>query len=98
MIGDVVDVVFDVVEDGFGEICLFCEKVKCVEVWKVFEKFFEVEEVVKGIINGKVKGGFIVDLVGICVFLSGFLVDVCLVCDIVYLENKEFEFKVIKLD
>lgn len=88
----------DVVEDGFGEILLFCEKVKCYEVWIMLEKVYEDVEIVIGVINGKVKGGFIVELNGICVFLLGFLVDVCLVCDILYLEGKEFEFKVIKLD
>lgn len=71
---------------------------KCYEVWIVFEKVYEEVVIVIGIINGKVKGGFIVELNGICVFLLGFLVDVCLICDIVYLENKELEFKVIKLD
>lgn len=64
----------------------------------MLEKVYEDVEIVIGVINGKVKGGFIVELNGICVFLSGFLVDVCLVCDILYLEGKEFEFKVIKLD
>lgn len=97
-VGDEVYVVLDVVEDGFGEIKLFCEKVKCVESWIVLEVVFVVDEVVKGVINGKVKGGFIVDVNGICVFLLGLLVDVCLVCDIIYLEGKEFEFKVIKFD
>ncbi|MGB1476997.1 MAG: S1 RNA-binding domain-containing protein, partial [Marinobacter salsuginis] len=64
-IGDVVDVALDAVEDGFGETRLSREKAKRAEAWKVLEKSFEAEEVVKGIINGKVKGGFTVDLAGI---------------------------------
>lgn len=88
----------DVVEDGFGEILLFREKVKRYEVWITLEKVYEDVEIVIGVINGKVKGGFIVELNGIRAFLLGFLVDVRSVRDILYLEGKEFEFKVIKLD
>lgn len=97
-IGDVVDVALDAVEDGFGETRLSREKAKRAEAWKVLEKSFEAEEVVKGIINGKVKGGFTVDLAGIRAFLPGSLVDVRPVRDTAHLENKELEFKVIKLD
>ena len=97
-IGDVVDVALDAVEDGFGETRLSREKAKRAEAWKVLEKSFEAEEVVKGVINGKVKGGFTVDLAGIRAFLPGSLVDVRPVRDTAHLENKELEFKVIKLD
>jgi small subunit ribosomal protein S1 len=72
--------------------------VKAVEVWITFEYVFEVDEIVIGIIFGKVKGGFIVELENICVFLFGLLVDVCFICDIFYLEGKFLEFKFIKLD
>ena len=74
------------------------EKAKCVEVWKRLERVFEEGEIVIGVINGKVKGGFIVDIEDICAFLPGSLVDVCLVRDTAYLEGKELEFKIIKLD
>jgi small subunit ribosomal protein S1 len=97
-IGDVVDVALDAVEDGFGATRLSREKAKRAEAWKVLEKSFEAEEVVKGVINGKVKGGFTVDLAGIRAFLPGSLVDVRPVRDTAHLENKELEFKVIKLD
>ena len=53
---------------------------------------------VMGIINGKVKGGFTVDLAGIRAFLPGSLVDVRPVRDVAHLESKDLEFKVIKLD
>ena len=92
-VGDVVDVALDAVEDGFGETRLSREKAKRAEAWKVLEKSFEAEEVVKGIINGKVKGGFTVDLAGIRAFLPGSLVDVRPVRDTAHLENKELEFK-----
>jgi len=97
-IGDVVDVALDAVEDGFGETRLSREKAKRAEAWKELEKAFEADEVVKGVINGKVKGGFTVDLSGIRAFLPGSLVDVRPVRDTTHLENKELEFKVIKLD
>ena len=97
-IGDVVDVALDAVEDGFGETRLSREKAKRAEAWKVLEKSFEAEEVVKGIINGKVKGGFTVDINSIRAFLPGSLVDVRPVRDTAHLEGKELEFKVIKLD
>ncbi|PAV26670.1 SSU ribosomal protein S1P [Tamilnaduibacter salinus] len=97
-VGDVVDVALDAVEDGFGATRLSREKAKRAEAWKVLEKRFEDEEVVKGMISGKVKGGFTVDLSGIRAFLPGSLVDVRPVRDTAHLENKELEFKVIKLD
>ena len=97
-IGDSVDVALDAVEDGFGETRLSREKAKRAEAWKELEKAFEAEEVVKGVINGKVKGGFTVELKTIRAFLPGSLVDVRPVRDTLHLEGKELEFKVIKLD
>ncbi|KZZ30263.1 30S ribosomal protein S1, partial [Oleiphilus sp. HI0081] len=97
-IGDSVDVALDAVEDGFGETRLSREKAKRAEAWKELEKAFEAEEIVKGVINGKVKGGFTVELKTIRAFLPGSLVDVRPVRDTLHLEGKELEFKVIKLD
>ncbi|PIE42883.1 MAG: 30S ribosomal protein S1 [Gammaproteobacteria bacterium] len=97
-IGDVVQVALDAVEDGFGETRLSREKAKRAEAWKELEKACEAEEIVHGIINGKVKGGFTVDVAGIRAFLPGSLVDVRPVRDTSHLEGKELEFKVIKLD
>jgi small subunit ribosomal protein S1 len=97
-IGDTVDVALDAVEDGFGETRLSREKAKRAEAWIELEKAFEAEEIVKGIINGKVKGGFTVELKTIRAFLPGSLVDVRPVRDTLHLEGKELEFKVIKLD
>ncbi len=97
-VGDTVDVALDAVEDGFGETRLSREKAKRAEAWKELEKAFEAEEIVKGVINGKVKGGFTVDLKSIRAFLPGSLVDVRPVRDTLHLEGKELEFKVIKLD
>jgi len=97
-VGDTVDVALDAVENGFGETQLSREKAKRAEAWKDLEKAFEAQEIVKGIINGKVKGGFTVDLKSVRAFLPGSLVDVRPVRDTLHLEGKELEFKVIKLD
>jgi len=98
VVGDAVEVSLDAVEDGFGATRLSREKAKRAQVWKRLEKAFEEGEIVKGIISGKVKGGFTVDIEDIRAFLPGSLVDVRPVRDTTYLEGKELEFKVIKLD
>ena len=97
-VGDEVEVALDAIEDGFGETRLSREKAKRARVWAVLEKAFEEEEIVSGMISGKVKGGFTVDIGEIRAFLPGSLVDVRPVRDAAYLEGKELEFKVIKLD
>ncbi|GHC25248.1 30S ribosomal protein S1 [Aidingimonas halophila] len=97
-VGDEVKVALEAVEDGFGETRLSREKAKRAEAWKGLEAAFEKEEIVKGVINGKVKGGFTVDVDSIRAFLPGSLVDVRPVRDTAHLENKELDFKVIKLD
>jgi small subunit ribosomal protein S1 len=95
-VGD--QVALDAVEDGFGATRLSREKAKRNQAWKVLEKAFEAEDTVVGRINGKVKGGFTVELGDIRAFLPGSLVDVRPVRDTAYLEGKDLEFKVIKLD
>ena len=97
-IGDMVEVALDSVEDGFGETRLSREKAKRARSWTELEKAFEAGEVVKGFISGKVKGGFTVDIDEVRAFLPGSLVDVRPVRDTAYLEGKELDFKVIKLD
>ncbi|MDG4555558.1 MAG: 30S ribosomal protein S1 [Candidatus Competibacter sp.] len=97
-VGDEVEVALDALEDGFGETRLSREKAKRARVWSALEKAFEGEEIIKGLISGKVKGGFTVDIGEIRAFLPGSLVDVRPVRDAAYLEGKEQEFKVIKLD
>jgi len=97
-IGDSVPVALDAVEDGYGETILSREKAKRHEAWLHLEKAFEGDETVVGSINGKVKGGFTVDLSGIRAFLPGSLVDVRPVRETQHLEGKDLEFKVIKLD
>ena len=96
--GDKIDVALDAIEDGFGETQLSREKAKRHEAWITLEKAYEETKTVIGIINGKVKGGFTVEVNGIRAFLPGSLVDVRPVRDTIHLENKELEFKVIKLD
>ena len=97
-IGDEVQVALEAVEDGFGETKLSREKAKRAESWTELEAAHEIDAVVKGIINGKVKGGFTVDINTIRAFLPGSLVDVRPVRETIHLEGKELEFKVIKLD
>jgi len=97
-VGDRVEVVVENVEDGFGETRLSREKACLAKSWDVLDKAFEGQEIIKGIITGKVKGGFTVAIDSIRAFLPGSLVDVRPVRDPSYLEGKELEFKVIKLD
>ncbi|TCP91208.1 SSU ribosomal protein S1P [Cricetibacter osteomyelitidis] len=97
-VGDVVQVALDAVEDGFGETKLSREKAVRHESWIELEKAYEEQATVVGLINGKVKGGFTVELNGVRAFLPGSLVDVRPVRDNMNLEGKELEFKVIKLD
>ena len=97
-VGDEIEVALDAVEDGFGETRLSREKAIRARTWIELEKAFEDGEVVQGIINGRVKGGFTVEIDSVRAFLPGSLVDVRPVRDPAYLEGKSLEFKVIKLD
>ena len=97
-VGDEIEVALDAVEDGFGETKLSREKAIRARTWIDLEKAFEAGEVVEGVINGRVKGGFTVEIDNVRAFLPGSLVDVRPVRDPSYLEGKSLEFKVIKLD
>jgi small subunit ribosomal protein S1 len=96
--GDTVEVALDSVEDGHGETLLSREKAKRQEAWRSLSRSHEKNETVTGLISGKVKGGFTVEIGTIRAFLPGSLVDVRPVRDPSYLEGKELEFKVIKMD
>jgi small subunit ribosomal protein S1 len=96
--GDNVDVVLEALEDGFGETRLSREKAKRLEAWIDLDKAYSSQATVVGVISGKVKGGFTVDIQSVRAFLPGSLVDVRPVRDSVVLEGKELEFKVIKMD
>jgi small subunit ribosomal protein S1 len=96
--GDEVEVALDAVEDGTGETRLSREKAKRARTWTRLEDAFNKSEIVTGIITGRVKGGFTVEIDNVRAFLPGSLVDVRPVRDTSYLENKPLEFKVIKLD
>jgi small subunit ribosomal protein S1 len=97
-IGDVVEVALDSFEDGYGESRLSREKAKRARAWTRLEEAQQADEIVTGRFTGKVKGGFTVDIGEIRAFLPGSLVDVRPVRDTAYLEEKELEFKIIKLD
>jgi small subunit ribosomal protein S1 len=97
-VGDEVEVALDAVEDGFGETRLSREKAIRARTWAQLEKAYEKDEIVQGVINGRVKGGFTVEIDNVRAFLPGSLVDVRPVRDPAYLEGKSLDFKVIKLD
>jgi small subunit ribosomal protein S1 len=97
-VGDDVEVALDAVEDGSGETRLSRERAKRARTWESLEQSFEKSETVVGIINGRVKGGFTVEIDFVRAFLPGSLVDVRPVRDPSYLEGKPLDFKVIKLD
>ncbi len=97
-VGETVEVALDSVEDGSGETRLSREKAKRARTWTRLETAFEKQEIVTGVITGRVKGGFTVEIDNVRAFLPGSLVDVRPVRDPSYLENKPLEFKVIKLD
>ena len=97
-VGDQVQVVVDTVDNGMGQTQLSREKAKRAETWNVLEKIYENNEIVTGLISGKVKGGFTVDIGSVRAFLPGSLVDTRPVRDTAHLEGKELEFKIIKLD
>ena len=96
--GDSVEVALDSVEDGTGEPRLSREKAKRARTWTRLEEAFNKSEIVTGVITGRVKGGFTVEIENVRAFLPGSLVDVRPVRDTSYLEGKPLEFKVIKLD
>jgi small subunit ribosomal protein S1 len=97
-VGDLVDVSLEKLEDGFGATQLSREKAKAAEAWITLEHAFESNETVVGVISGKVKGGFTVELENVRAFLPGSLVDVRPIRDTSHIEGKELEFKLIKLD
>jgi small subunit ribosomal protein S1 len=97
-VGDDVEVALDAVEDGFGETRLSRERAKRARTWEELEDAFQNSKVITGIINGRVKGGFTVEIDFVRAFLPGSLVDMRPVRDPSYLEGKELEFKIIKLD
>ena len=97
-VGDQVEVALESVEDGSGETRLSREKAKRARTWTRLEQAFEKQEIIKGLVNGRVKGGFTVEIDFVRAFLPGSLVDVRPVRDPSYLEGKVHEFKIIKLD
>jgi len=97
-VGDRVEVVVEDLADGMGETRLSREKAQRAKAWEDLEKAFEDQSIVTGMMTGKVKGGFTIDVTGVRAFLPSSLVDVRPVRDPSYLEGKELEFKVIKID
>ncbi|MDR1012537.1 MAG: 30S ribosomal protein S1 [Coxiellaceae bacterium] len=98
IIGDIVDVVLESFEDGTGKTIFSRDKAKRLEVWRILEQAFESGETVKGIVTERVRGGFTVEIDRIRAFLPGSLVDIKPIRDTSYIEGKELEFKIIKVD
>ncbi len=97
-VGDEVEVALDMFEDGLGATLLSRDKAKKNQAWSDLEKAFEAEETIIGRINGKVRGGFTVAVGALRAFLPGSLVDVRPIRDTTFLEDRDLEFKVIKID
>ena len=97
-IGDTVEVILDMVEDGYGETILSREKAKRTKVWSELEKIQSTQEIIQGKVCGKVKGGFTVELMNVKAFLPGSLVDIRPNKEVDYIEGKTLDFKIIKMD
>jgi small subunit ribosomal protein S1 len=97
-IGDEIEVALDLFEDGLGATLLSRDKAKKNKAWSELETAFEKELTIVGRINGKVRGGFTVAVGALRAFLPGSLVDVRPIRDTTFLENRDLEFKVIKID
>ncbi len=97
-LGDMVEVSLEAVEDGTGATRMSREKAMRVRAWEDLAKALENGDIVSGVITGKVKGGFTVDIWNLRAFLPGSLVDVRPIKDSAYIEGRELDFKVIKLD
>ncbi|HLB41573.1 MAG TPA: 30S ribosomal protein S1 [Gammaproteobacteria bacterium] len=97
-VGDEVKVALEVLEDGFGSTRLSRERAKRLESWSQLERAYETKETIRGLIIGRVKGGFTVEINKVRAFLPGSLVDIKPIRDPESFENKEFDFKVIKVD
>jgi small subunit ribosomal protein S1 len=98
VVGDVVDVVLEAFEDGTGKTILSRDKAKRIASWQALEKAFADGETIKGIVTERVRGGFTVEINKIRSFLPGSLVDIKPVRDTSYIEGKELDFKIIKVD
>ncbi len=97
-VGDTVEVILDMVEDGYGETILSREKAKRTKVWSELEKIQNTQEIIQGKVCGKVKGGFTVELMNVKAFLPGSLVDIRPNKEVDYIEGKTLDFKIIKMD
>ncbi|MEQ1559159.1 MAG: 30S ribosomal protein S1 [Methyloglobulus sp.] len=97
-IGDEIEVALDLFEDGLGATLLSRDKAKKNKAWYELEEAFEKQTTIVGQINGKVRGGFTVAVGALRAFLPGSLVDVRPIRDTTFLENRDLEFKVIKID
>jgi small subunit ribosomal protein S1 len=97
-VGDTVEVFLDRMEDKHGEAVLSREKARREEAWTLLEKSFKENQRVNGVIFGRVKGGFTVDLSGAVAFLPGSQVDIRPVRDVGPLMGTPQPFQILKMD
>jgi small subunit ribosomal protein S1 len=97
-IGDLVEVYVERFEDRNGEALLSRERARREEAWTQLERAFKDNNRVSGVIFGRVKGGFTVDLSGAVAFLPGSQVDIRPVRDVTPLMNQEQPFQILKMD
>ncbi len=97
-VGDVVEVYVDRYEDKDGNIVLSREKARREEAWQDLEKSLNAGERVNGVIFGRVKGGFTVDLNGAIAFLPGSQIDIRPIRDITPLMGVVQPFQILKMD
>ena len=96
-VGDEIDVYLDKIENHNGECILSRSKAKSKEIWAEIEKSFEAEELVEGVITGKVKGGLSVEI-GVTAFLPGSQIDTRVQRDVSHLMDVPQKFKILKMD
>ena len=97
-VGDRVEVYLERIENAMGEAMLSRDKARREESWTKLEQSFAAEERVEGVIFGRVKGGFTVDLDGATAFLPGSQVDIRPVRDVTPLMNTKQPFQILKMD
>lgn len=96
--GDVVEVALDSIDDGLGHTLLSRTKAKNIKAWQKLENAMENKEIIKCRITNSIKGGLTVDIDSVKAFLPGSLVDIRSFKDFGYLEGKEIEVIVVKMD
>ncbi len=97
-VGSEIEVYIEKLEDDDGRLVLSKQKADFVRVWERIREAYENNEIVRGTLTKRIKGGVVVDLFGIDAFLPGSQIDLRQIPDINALIGQEFELKVIKVN